>query len=59
MGIASGVTALGLNQYDLAIWYFLVGVVVIFIRGMVTEWMTAMMSGRATKKAKKGETVNV
>lgn len=60
MGIASGVTALGLNQYDLAIWYFLVGVVVIFIRGLVTERLTAIMSGRATaKKSKKGETVNV
>lgn len=60
MGIASGVTALGLNQYDLAIWYFLVGVVVIFIRGMVTEWMTAVMSGRAvSKKSAKEDTVNV
>jgi len=60
MGIASGVTALGLNQYNLAVLYFLVGVVVIFIRGIVTERMTAIMSGRAiAKKAKKGEAVNV
>ncbi len=60
MGIASGITALGHNQYDLAIWYFIVGVVVIFIRGIVTEKLTAIMSGRAVaKKSKKGEKVNV
>lgn len=52
MGIASGVTALGLNQYDLAIWYFIVGIPVILIRGIVTERLTAIMSGRQI--AKKG-----
>lgn len=36
-GIAAGVTALGLELGQLAIRYFLVGMVVIFIRGIVTE----------------------
>jgi len=37
MGIAAGIEALGLELGDLAIRYFLVGMVVIFIRGLLTE----------------------
>ena len=37
MGIAAGIEALGLKLGDLAIRYFLVGLVVIFIRGILTE----------------------
>ena len=37
MGIAAGVTQLGLPLGDLAVRYFLVGIVVILIRGIVTE----------------------
>jgi PTS system glucitol/sorbitol-specific IIC component len=37
MGIAAGIEALGLQLGDLAIRYFLVGLVVIFIRGILTE----------------------
>ena len=37
LGIAGGVAALGLNTSDLAVRYLLVGMVVILIRGIVTE----------------------
>ncbi len=48
MGIAQGVTALGHSLGDLAIRYFIVGVIVILIRGIVTERIYAVM---ASKKA--------
>lgn len=45
-GIAVGITNLHLNVGDLAIRYFLVGLVVIFMRGVVTERITAIMWAR-------------
>lgn len=42
-GIASGITALNLSVAPLAIRYFLVGVIVILIRGIVTEMITKIM----------------
>lgn len=50
-GIADGITALGLGLGDLAVRYFLVGVVVILIRGLCTERIYAVMSGRQAKAA--------
>ncbi|RUS39941.1 PTS glucitol/sorbitol transporter subunit IIC, partial [Lacticaseibacillus paracasei] len=44
LGIAQGVQKLGLNQMDLAIRYMLVGIVMNFIGGWVTDFTTAYVS---------------
>ena len=46
LGIAAGVEAQGLSVVPLAVRYLLVGLVVIFIRGIVTERITAIMWAR-------------
>lgn len=43
MGVAAGITKLGLPLGRLAVSYFLVGLVVILIRGIVTEKITEIM----------------
>ncbi|MBE3558122.1 MAG: PTS glucitol/sorbitol transporter subunit IIC [Ktedonobacteraceae bacterium] len=45
-GIAAGISKLGLGLGDLAVRYFLVGLLVIFIRGLLTERITAIMWAR-------------
>ncbi len=45
-GIAAGITKLNLNVGDLAVRYFLVGLLVIFLRGLLTERITAVMWAR-------------
>ena len=51
MGIAAGITALGLPLGDLAVRYFFVGIVVILIRGIVTEKIYLYMKRREEKQA--------
>ena len=46
LGIANGVKQLGFGLGDLAVRYFYVGLIVIFIRGIVTETITRIMMGR-------------
>lgn len=48
-GIAAGITTLGLGLGDLAIRFLLVGLVVILIRGLVTEFITGRLLARRSR----------
>lgn len=50
-GIAAGITTLGLSLGPLAVMYFIVGAVVILIRGIVTEWITMALIRRRERDA--------
>jgi glucitol/sorbitol PTS system EIIC component len=52
LGIASGVEKAGFSIAPLAVRYFLVGIVVIFIRGVVTEYITKYLAARGEAKSK-------
>ncbi len=54
-GIAVGITKLGLNVTELAVRYFFVGLVVIFLRGILTERITAIMWANRKVSATEGE----
>ena len=47
LGIANGIKELGLPIADLAVRYFLVGIVVILIRGIITELITKYLVKKA------------
>lgn len=49
MGIATGLTTLGISTTPLAIRYFLVGIIVCLIRGIATEYVTKAMLGKNNK----------
>jgi len=48
LGIAAGITGLGGQLGDLAVRYLLVGMIVILMRGIVTEFITLRMMARRT-----------
>ncbi|MGH9242804.1 MAG: PTS glucitol/sorbitol transporter subunit IIC [Acidimicrobiales bacterium] len=50
LGIATGVEALGLDINDLAVRYLITGFIVIYIRGMVTAFITARLWAREDAK---------
>ncbi len=50
MGIAAGLQTLGLPLGDIAIRYFIVGLIVIFIRGMLTERIYAYLASKNQAK---------
>lgn len=49
LGISAGLTTLGQSTTKLALVYFITGLVVIFIRGMVTERIYKYLADRAKK----------
>lgn len=49
LGVANGVSKLGQSTVPLAVRYFLVGILVILIRGVVTELITSYLIRRAGK----------
>ncbi len=51
LGIANGITELGLPLGPLAVRYLIVGIIVILIRGLVTEWITNIMWKRRELEA--------
>ena len=51
LGIANGVMKAGYSQSSLAVRYFLVGVVVILFRGIVTERLTKFLIAKESKRA--------
>jgi PTS system glucitol/sorbitol-specific IIC component len=49
-GIAAGITKLNLPVADLAVRYFYVGLIVIFLRGIVTDLMVGILTRRKERQ---------
>jgi PTS system glucitol/sorbitol-specific IIC component len=54
-GIAAGITKLRLPLGDLAVRYFYVGLIVIFMRGIVTETISRVMFARRARDTEEPE----
>lgn len=54
MGIAQGLQKLNLPLGGIAVRYFIVGVIVIFLRGIITERLTVIMMNQRAKKSLNG-----
>ncbi|WP_059102983.1 PTS glucitol/sorbitol transporter subunit IIC [Shouchella shacheensis] len=52
LGVAAGITQLGHSTAELAIRYFLVGMVMNMFRGLVTDWMVAYVEKQQKVKLK-------
>lgn len=52
LGIANGITKLGLSTGSLAVRYLIAGIIVIFIRGIVTERLTLFFMNRKKNRSK-------
>lgn len=52
LGIAAGITKLGLSTTDLALRYFLVGLATNFIRGWITDFTTSIVERQQKVKLK-------
>lgn len=53
LGVANGISALGLPTVDLALRYFLIGIVINFLRGWITDFMTAYVQKQQGVKLSK------
>lgn len=52
LGVAAGITTLGYDTAELALRYFLVGIVTNFFRGWITDYMTLYVSKQQNVKLK-------
>lgn len=50
LGIANGIAQAGYSMSELAVRYFLVGIVIILIRGIITEQITKMLARKMQAK---------
>lgn len=55
LGIANGVMKAGHSQSSLAVRYFIVGVIVVLMRGIITEKLTKFLIAKEAKKAQVAE----
>lgn len=53
LGVANGISALGLPTVDLALRYFLIGIVINFLRGWIPDFMTAYVQKQQGVKLSK------